>query len=80
MFIPMAFWIILLGGGFYVALRFVRALERRGSGQAELEQLRERLSRLEESVESVNVAVQRLSEAQQFTTRLLTERGQAPPP
>lgn len=76
--LPMIFWLAILGGGFYLAARFIRAFEQRGANRGELEELRERLRRLEETSESIGTEVQRLDEAQQFTTRLLTERSEEP--
>jgi hypothetical protein len=37
----------------------------------------DRLARLEQAVESIAIEVERISEGQRFTTRLLTERAQA---
>jgi len=78
-FMPMLFWIVILGGGFYLALRFVRALEDRGAGGgtaaelAELTELRRRLERMAEGVDGTARRLDAMEEAQEFTTRLLTE-------
>ena len=45
---------------------------------ARLDDLSERLSRLDNAVDSVAVEVERISEAQRFTTKLLAERAVAP--
>jgi hypothetical protein len=37
----------------------------------------DRLARLEQAVESIAIEVERISEGQRFTTKLLTERAQA---
>lgn len=79
-FMSLFFWLAIIGGGFALAFRFVRAFERRGSDPRELTELREKVSRLEDSLESVTHQIERVSEAQQFTTRLLTERNESPPP
>jgi hypothetical protein len=74
--LPMLFWGILLGGGFYLAMRLIRALEVRtpGGGQAaELAELRTRLARLEEGLDGTARRLDAMEEAQEFTTRLLTE-------
>ena len=66
--------------GFAVA--WLRARER--ALRAELARQRlaqdpnERLDRLQQAVETIAVEVERISEGQRFTTRLLAERGQAP--
>lgn len=78
--LSMLVWIAIIGGGFALAMRFVRAFERRGADQRELTELREKVARLEDSIESVTHQIERVSEAQQFTTRLLTERNDTPPP
>lgn len=60
---------------------FARRLDRRdvASGPA-LAKIEERLSRLETGVDSIAVEIERISEGQRFTTKLLAERtGSAPP-
>ena len=73
--------VVMLGLGF----PFVRALTRRW----ERESLRPsvppdvtaRLERIEHAVEAVAIEVERISEGQRFTTKLLSERGgEASPP
>jgi len=74
---PIVFWLGILGPGFYLAFRFLRAFEARSGNSSELEELRGRLARIEESMESMGADVQRIGEAQEFTTRLLGERSQS---
>lgn len=63
-----------------VASRAIRASERRSSALAEVTDLRERLHALEDTVAAQEQALNRLTEGQQFTERLLTERaGQGTP-
>lgn len=57
--------------------RFVRAFEQRGKDRGELADLRERLARLEEAFESVSGQIEQIAQAQQFTTKLLTERDES---
>ncbi len=38
-----------------------------------------RLARIEQAVDAIAVEVERISEGQRFTTRLLSEQSQAPP-
>jgi hypothetical protein len=71
--LPMVFWMVILVGGFQLASRLVRAYEQRSAGGAD-SALGERVARLEETLESMNVQLSRLAEAQQFTTRLLDAR------
>jgi hypothetical protein len=55
---------------------FARRLDRReGSSPAGLARIEERLGRLEAGIDSIAVEVERISEAQRFTTRLLAERS-----
>ena len=79
-FLPLVFWLSLIGGGFYLAYRAVRALENRSGSSAEIEALGTRLSRVEDALESMDTRLRQLDEAQQFTTRLLTEKGTPSPP
>lgn len=69
--LPMVFWLVILVGGFSLAARLVRAYEQKSAGGSRVDALQERVSRLEETLESVNVQLNRLAEAQQFTTKLL---------
>lgn len=71
---PILFWVAILGGGFYLAIRFLRALESRNSPGPELEDVRKRMAQLEDAFESMNKRVEQIGESQDFTTRLLTER------
>lgn len=68
-------WLLLGGAGLWLGLRAVRALERRGSANAELTALRERLQMLEDQLTDQGEAVRRLTDGQEFTQRLLLERG-----
>jgi hypothetical protein len=68
-------WMLLGGAGLWLGFRAVRALERRGPASAELTALRERLQMLEDQVTEQGEAVRRLADGQEFTQRLLLERG-----
>ena len=51
---------------------------RRGGGEipeGSVARLEDRLSRIEQAVEAISVEVERISEGQRFTTRLLSERA-----
>jgi hypothetical protein len=68
-------WLLIGGGGLWLGLRAVRALERRGASGPELTALRERLQMLEDQLSEQGEAVRRLTEGQEFTQRLLLERA-----
>ena len=69
------FWIVVGGAGAYAVRRFLRAYERRASSEGELTALRDRVSLLEESLETVQGSLERLSAGQEFTTKLLGARS-----
>lgn len=74
--------IVLFGGtAVYLGLRFTRAAERRGHSRTELTELGDRVARIEDALASLATEVQRISDAEQFTSRLLHERSaqQSPP-
>jgi hypothetical protein len=74
-FFPMIVWIVILVGGFKLATRLIEAIERRGGRpDDEVVALREQLARMEEAMESLGSRLERLDEAQRFTTRLLEDR------
>ena len=73
--LPLLFWVAILGPGFYLAFRFLRAFEARNGNRDEIENLRGRLARIEDSVESMGVNFERILEAQEFTTKLLSDRN-----
>ena len=82
----MTFFIVT--GLVFVLFPFMRALARRldraaptpGAGDAALgRETAERLQRIEHAVESISIEVERISEGQRFTTRLLSERAPGVP-
>jgi hypothetical protein len=77
--LPMLFWVAVLGGGFYLAIRLVRALEGRSQRAPELDDVLKRMAQIEDTLESMNKRVERIGESQEFTTRLLTERSESDP-
>jgi hypothetical protein len=77
--LPMLFWVAVLGGGFYLAIRLVRALEGRNQGAPGIDDVHKRMAQIEDTLESMNKRVDRISESQEFTTRLLTERSESGP-
>jgi hypothetical protein len=66
-----------------VAMAWIRSRSRRGSVSPELysrlDEIGERIGRLDSAVEAVAVEVERISEGQRFTTRLLAERPAVQP-
>ncbi|MDF1503633.1 hypothetical protein [Roseisolibacter sp. H3M3-2] len=82
--LQLLFWLVplLLGGSaIYLGVRFVRAFERRGTAQGEVQALRDRVAALEEELTRTGEEMERLAEAQRFTQRLLADRtGGGPPP
>ncbi|MDQ3697162.1 MAG: hypothetical protein M3373_03925 [Gemmatimonadota bacterium] len=75
MYLAVAFWGVVLGGGAYAVRRFLRAYERRTGNEAELAALRQRVAAFEESLEGVRGEVERLDAGQEFTTKLLGARS-----
>jgi hypothetical protein len=70
-------WIVILAIpslGIYALFRFLRAYERRGAERTELNVLKERLLRVEESSGDIGDRMEKLAEEQRFLTRLLRER------
>ena len=53
----------------------IRERERHGAPMLQDAQAAERLARIESAVESIAIEVERISEAQRFTTKLLSERS-----
>ena len=57
---------------------FWRWVERRGATPHVQPEVMQRLSAIEQAVDAVAIEVERISEGQRFTTKLLSERTQAP--
>ncbi|MBC8085856.1 MAG: hypothetical protein H7Z40_01210 [Phycisphaerae bacterium] len=64
--------------GFPIARAFARWLDRRGAVATASPDVSNRLRAIEQAVESVAVEVERISEGQRFTTRVLSERTHEP--
>ena len=74
------FTIAFIAVGMPLARAFGRRLDRSGPKARALElspELNERVERIEHAVDSIAVEVERISEGQRFTTKLLTDRGDA---
>jgi hypothetical protein len=65
-----------------VSYALVRIFTRRGGAatgtQALAPELDARLTRIEQAVEAISIEVERVSEGQRFTTKLLSERAAEP--
>ncbi|HYW30668.1 MAG TPA: hypothetical protein VE869_04105 [Gemmatimonas sp.] len=67
--------VVLCVVGFPVARAFGRWLDRRGTAPTVPSDLVSRLNGIEQAVETVAVEVERISEGQRFTTKLLNDRA-----
>jgi hypothetical protein len=59
--------------GWPLARAIGRRIERRGPDPAQLPDVTQRLARIEAAVDTIAVEVERMAEAQRFTTRLLSD-------
>lgn len=77
----MGFTLVCCVVGFPIARAFGRWIDRRGTTPpAPAREVIQRLEAIEQAVESVAVEVERISEGQRFTTRVLSERTHEPAP
>ena len=65
--------------GIPIARAYAKRMERQGSVQQIPADVTARLERMEQAIDSIAVEVERISEGQRFTTKLLSERIAAPP-
>ena len=65
--------------GWPLARAYARRMERGGAAERIPGEVTARLERMEQAIDSIAVEVERISEGQRFTTKLLAERT-APPP
>jgi hypothetical protein len=72
-FITMAIIII----GFPLARAFARRMDRRGGSAQISNEVSSQLAHLNQAVDAIAVEVERISEGQRFTTRLLSEQKEA---
>jgi len=56
-----------------------RKPELRGGNASSLDEVAQRLARIEQAVDATAIEVERISEAQRFTTKLLVEKGHQGP-
>ena len=65
--------------GFPIARAYAKRVEHGETGTRIPTEVTARLERMEQAIDSIAVEVERISEGQRFTTKLLSERT-APPP
>ncbi|MBA3644959.1 MAG: hypothetical protein H0W63_02155 [Gemmatimonadaceae bacterium] len=66
--------IAMIMGGMYPLLRaYAKRIERSNAGTAIPAEVTSRLERIEQAVDAIAVEVERISEGQRFTTKLLSE-------
>ena len=75
--VPIAFFamVVTIVLGVPLVRARIRERERQGTPVLQDAQAAERLARIEAAVESIAIEVERISEAQRFTTKLLSERS-----
>jgi hypothetical protein len=73
-FLTMAFIIV----GLPIARAFARRMDRRGAGSSQIpSEVTAQLSQLNQAVDAIALEIERISEGQRFTTRLLSEQRDA---
>ncbi len=65
--------------GFPIARAYARKVDRGTDRPSVPPDVAARLERMEQAIDSIAVEVERISEGQRFTTKLLAERGSAAP-
>ena len=75
--VPVAFMVmvVLVSVGIPFARAFARRMDRSSVGPAAPPDLVARLERMEQAIDSIAIEVERISEGQRFTTKLLSERA-----
>jgi hypothetical protein len=73
---------IVAGGAYRLLKMWLQRSERLSIPEADLQEIRDRLGQLQQAVDATAIEVERLSEGQRFTTKLLAESatGIAPIP
>jgi hypothetical protein len=79
--LPFLFAFASLAVGARIILPLVRAYAKRVESRADAPRIpaevSSRLERMEQAIDSIAVEVERISEAQRFTTKLLTEKARS---
>lgn len=79
--VPLGFFamIAVVSIGVPLAKAFSRKMDRRSLQPAIPPELQQRLEHMEQAIDSIAVEVERISEGQRFTTKLLADRQQEAP-
>jgi hypothetical protein len=74
--VPLGFFVMVaaIAVGVPLARAFARRMEQRSKSKLSPE-VTSRLERIEQAVDAIAIEVERISEGQRFTTKLLTERA-----
>ena len=64
--------------GYPIVRAFTRRLEQKPIGASVPPDVAHRLERMEQALDSIAIEVERISEGQRFTTKLLSERSESP--
>ena len=77
--IPMMFFItvIVVSIGWPIARAFARRMDRKALTPAVPTEVTARLERMEQALNAMSIEIERISEGQRFTTKLLAERASA---
>lgn len=76
--IPSMFMLVMIIIGFPIARALARRIDRTGHGPKVPVEVTAQLAQLNQAVESIAVEVERISEGQRFTTKLLSEQHKLP--
>jgi hypothetical protein len=71
--------VVAIAGTMGVLKTWLNRPNRAAIPQADLKEIREGLARMEQSIDVIAVEVERLSEGQRFTTKLLSDQGRGVP-
>jgi hypothetical protein len=77
--VPLAFFacVAITAIGVPIARAFARRMDRAPSAPAIPSELSAQIARMEQALDSIAIEVERISEGQRFTTKLLAERNSA---
>jgi hypothetical protein len=77
--VPLGFFAMVatIAVGAPLARAFARRMDRDGKSGKLAPEVSSRLERIEQAVDAIAIEVERISEGQRFTTKLLTERSSA---
>lgn len=80
MLVPITFFLMIFGivVGAPIARAYARRVERSGPTLPQLGEMMAKMERMEQTMDAIATEVERISEAQRFTTKLLTAAADAP--